>query len=112
MPGDDEVPILIEAAPLHPGDANGDGRVDINDLTIVLANYGQNVGMSWYSGEFTGDGTVDINDLTIVLANYGQGVFGRPCGRRARAGEPAVAGRGLGVLVCAWRRRRSGPAEI
>jgi hypothetical protein len=25
---------------LHPGDANEDGRVDINDLTIVLANYG------------------------------------------------------------------------
>ena len=24
-----------------PGDANGDGTVDINDLTIVLANYGQ-----------------------------------------------------------------------
>ena len=26
--------------PLHPGDANGDGIVDINDLTIVLTNYG------------------------------------------------------------------------
>ena len=24
-----------------PGDANLDGKVDINDLTIVLANYGQ-----------------------------------------------------------------------
>ncbi len=54
-----------------PGDANLDGRVDINDLTIVLANYGQ-TGMEWSQGEFTGDGTVDINDLTIVLAHYGQ----------------------------------------
>jgi hypothetical protein len=26
------------------GDFNGDGRVDINDLTIVLANYGATVG--------------------------------------------------------------------
>jgi probable HAF family extracellular repeat protein len=54
----------------HPGDANGDGRVDINDLTIVLANYNQ-TGLGWAEGEFTGDGTVDINDLTIVLNNYG-----------------------------------------
>ena len=52
-----------------PGDANGDGRVDINDLTIVLAHYNQ-TGMVWSQGEFTGDGTVDINDLTIVLAHY------------------------------------------
>ena len=54
----------------EPGDANGDGRVDINDLTIVLTNFGQ-TGMTWSQGDFIGDGTVDINDLTIVLANYG-----------------------------------------
>ena len=53
------------------GDANLDGKVDINDLTIVLAHYNQ-TGMTWTDGEFTGSGTVDINDLTIVLANYGQ----------------------------------------
>jgi hypothetical protein len=52
------------------GDANYDGKVDINDLTVVLANYGQ-TGMTWSSGDFIGDGKVDINDLTIVLANYG-----------------------------------------
>ena len=51
------------------GDANLDGTVDINDLSIVLANYDQ-TGMTWSQGDFTGTGTVDINDLTIVLANY------------------------------------------
>ena len=59
--------------PLQPGDANGDGRVDINDLTIVLANFGQ-TGMAWSQGDFIGDDTVDVNDLTIVLASYGYGV--------------------------------------
>ena len=59
--------------PLEPGDANGDGRVDINDLTIVLANFGQ-TGMAWSQGDFTGDGTVDMNNLTIVLSNFGYGV--------------------------------------
>ena len=57
--------------PLHPGDANGDGQVDINDLTIVLNNYTQ-TGMTWSQGEFTGTGTVDINDLTLVLGSYNQ----------------------------------------
>ena len=42
-----------------PGDANYDGRVDINDLTIVLANYNQS-GMGWAQGEFTGSGTVTL----------------------------------------------------
>ena len=32
-----------------PGDANGDGKVDINDLTIVLAHYNQ-TGQTWANG--------------------------------------------------------------
>ena len=62
-------------SPAIPGDANLDGRVDINDLTIVLSHYGQ-TGMAWAQGEFVGDGSVDINDLTIVLAHYNLS-FGR-----------------------------------
>ena len=63
--------------------------MDINDLTIVLAHYGQ-TGMTWTQGEFTGDGTVDINDLTIVLAHYNQSAAAGsparwpPCPSRAR----------------------------
>ena len=53
------------------GDAILDGKVDINDLTIVLSNYGK-TGMTWSKGDFNYDGKVDINDLTIVLSHYGQ----------------------------------------
>ena len=77
-----------------PGDANLDGRVDINDLTIVLANYGQ-TGMEWSQGEFTGDGTVDINDLTIVLAHYGQ---------TAGASGPALTLPCPSPRPCCWPR--------
>ena len=63
------------------GDANLDGKVDINDLTIVLAHYGQ-TGMSWRRASRRPTGKVDINDLTIVLAHYGQ---------TAAASGPAVA---------------------
>jgi probable HAF family extracellular repeat protein len=92
---------------LFPGDANFDGRVDINDLTIVLANYDK-TGMGWTEGEFTGDGRVDINDLTIVLANYGKtdgaGIAVAP------VPEPStvlLAALGLvGWLACVARKRR------
>ena len=68
-----------------PGDANLDGKVDINDLTIVLAHYNQ-TGMTWTQGEFTGSGTVNINDLTIVLAHYNDTTAPRPRVARRRAG--------------------------
>ena len=43
-----------QLAPLG-GDANLDGRVDVNDLTIVLTNFGRS-GMAWNEGDFNGDG--------------------------------------------------------
>jgi uncharacterized repeat protein (TIGR03803 family) len=60
---------LFSFTPPQPGDANGGGRVDINDLTIVLTNFGR-TSVSWSQGDFAGDGTIDMNDLTIVLSNF------------------------------------------
>jgi hypothetical protein len=56
-----------------PGDVDGDGDVDLNDLSILLAHYGMTSGATWGDGDFDGDGDVDLNDLTILLANYGTG---------------------------------------
>ena len=72
-----------------PGDANLDGKVDINDLTIVLAHYGQG-GATWATGDFIGDGTVDINDLTIVLAHYSHTVGASAADALAAVPEPAA----------------------
>jgi probable HAF family extracellular repeat protein len=88
--------------PAMPGDANADGNVDINDLTIVLTNYGQ-TGMTWSQGEFTGDGTVDINDLTIVLANYGSGA-GAPLAAVPEPGALMMLTAAI-VGLLAWTRR-------
>jgi probable HAF family extracellular repeat protein len=92
--------------PLLPGDANGDGKVDVNDLTIVLTNFGK-TGMAWSQGEFTGSGAVDINDLTIVLANYGTSVGLSAAGVSAvpEPGVIALFAAGLvSLLAYAWRK--------
>ena len=93
--------------PVLAGDANYDRKVDINDLTVVLAHYGQN-GTTWSQGDFNNDGTVDINDLTIVLAHYGQRVGASAAGLAA-VPEPScmvLLAIGAGGLVAfAWQRR-------
>ena len=68
--------------------------MDVNDLTIVLANFGKTTGMSWSTGDFSGDGRVNINDLTVVLSNFGQSA-GSSAARPAAVPEPATL-----VLLC------------
>jgi probable HAF family extracellular repeat protein len=96
--------------PALQGDANLDGKVDINDLTIVLSNYGQ-TGASWMQGCMDGDptGSVDINDLTIVLSNYG-GSVGASAGGIQPVPEPGslllIAAGLAGWLAGFFPRRR------
>jgi hypothetical protein len=98
----------FSVATTWPGDVDSDGKVDINDLTIVLAHYGQTTGMWWGTGDLNGDGRVDINDLTIVLAYYGE-TLGASAGGAAAVPEPAslllAAAGAAGLLACAWPKR-------
>ena len=52
-----------------PGDANGDGVVDFDDLAIVLGQFGQSG--AGLQGDLNGDGVVDFDDLAVVLGNFG-----------------------------------------
>jgi len=52
-----------------PGDANADFEVNIADLGIVLAQFGQ-TGAA-LAGDFNGDLSVNISDLAIVLMHFG-----------------------------------------
>jgi hypothetical protein len=50
------------------GDLNGDGKVTVLDLSIVLSNYGKQTTL----GDCNNDGKVTIVDLSTVLSNYGR----------------------------------------
>lgn len=51
------------------GDADGDGAVNDDDLSVLLANWG-GANPDWQKGDFNGDGKVDDDDLSLLLANW------------------------------------------
>gem|GEM_PF-3466018 len=51
------------------GDLSGDGDIDLEDLAILLASFGNDAG-----GDLTGDGNTGLEDLAILLS-----VFGTTC---------------------------------
>jgi hypothetical protein len=53
-----------------PGDANGGGQVNFDDMTTVLANFGSTTA-SYGLGDADGSGQVNFDDMTTVLANFG-----------------------------------------
>ena len=67
----DDIEIWGVAPSEVPGDLDGDGDVDQQDLGILLADYGCTGGDC--PGDCDGDGDTDQADLGILLANWGYG---------------------------------------
>jgi len=70
----DEEEVTIENGTViltHPGDADLDGDVDLDDLFTVRNNLGTMSGMKWEDGDFDGDGDVDLDDLFTVQNEFG-----------------------------------------
>ena len=55
-----------------PGDANGDGVVDLDDYMLVINAYNAEKGEAKYSenADLNGDGIIDIDDYMLVINNY------------------------------------------
>ena len=74
------VSLIKESALTDYGDANGDGVVDMSDITLLMqymANYDYDTGTSTMEvgagADANGDGTVDMSDITLLMqymANY------------------------------------------
>ncbi len=53
------------------GDLTGDDAIDLDDLSILLVNFGISNGATYAQGDLTGDGAVDLDDLSELLVRFG-----------------------------------------
>jgi subtilisin family serine protease len=87
----------LQLTPL-PGDANGDGIVNLTDFNIVAANFGRtNITTGRGSGDLNADGRVDLKDFNLLASNFGKTLQSSPSAGTASSfsdspigdGEPA-----------------------
>ena len=64
--GDENSSAKVQNVRVGSSDINGDGVVDVQDLTAVILNW---VGSS--AADVNNDGTVDVQDLTAVVLAWG-----------------------------------------
>jgi hypothetical protein len=66
--------LFVKPAFALVGDVNGDGRVDIRDIALVVAAFATHPGSpKWNPAcDLNGDLRVDIRDIAIVCAHFGQ----------------------------------------
>jgi hypothetical protein len=62
--------------PTFLGDATLDGKVNIDDLDMVLQDFGQHYtpGLAWAMGDTMNEGHVAIDDLDVVLQDFGKNI--------------------------------------
>ena len=65
-PGFDN-PRITKEGDITTGDINEDGTVGVNDLLILLADWGK---CDDCAADLDGNGVVDVNDLLMLLANW------------------------------------------
>ena len=64
------VPCWLEQDPCI-GDTDGNGQVDLQDLSTLLAHFGAQSGATPADGDIDGDGDVDLQDLAAMLSAFG-----------------------------------------
>jgi len=88
----------------HPGDANKDGIVDLQDFGLLKDNFGMTVGAIWDQGDFNADGAIDLQDFGILKDHFGHTTGDNPV---TAVPEPASAMLILAASIGLARRKRS-----
>ena len=65
-------PVQLALSKVIPGDANGDGEIDLTDASIVFDFYmGEEMSEFFEAAaDFDGDGTVDLTDAVLIFEYY------------------------------------------
>lgn len=71
--GENQVRLVVTNSPPRSPDVNGDGDVDLTDLSIFLSDYGcvQPSEGPRCRGDISGNGEVGLEDLSILLSAFG-----------------------------------------
>jgi hypothetical protein len=80
--------LLVTAGALG-GDADLNGRVDVNDLGILASNW--QLAGNWLAGDFDGSGVVEVNDLGILASHWQSAEMASLGFPAASAPEPSAA---------------------
>jgi hypothetical protein len=86
----------------RPGDANFDQAVNLDDFTILAANFGS-TGKWWADGDSNFDGAVNLDDFTALASNFGTSPAA--VGRSHAVPEPANAGLAATIFTFLTGRR-------
>jgi hypothetical protein len=58
---------------VNNGDLNNDGNVNISDLAVMAAHWGD-TSATYAQGSIMGDGNVNVSDLSVMASNWGWSV--------------------------------------
>jgi len=86
----------------RPGDADGNDAIDLDDFTLLAANFGQ-LNRGYAQGDFNLDRFVTLDDFTILAANFGQPAPAEPQ-RSVAVPEPSGAILAAALLLGGRRR--------
>lgn len=93
--------ILNPLSVCHYGDINADAAVNVGDLGILAANWGQ-AGRVYGQGDMNGDGLINVGDLGVLAAQWGWSGTAQP----VQVPEPAsLTALALGATALLRRRR-------
>jgi hypothetical protein len=68
------------------GDANGDGRVNLDDFNVLATNFGQSP-RDFTQGDFNYNGAVNLDDFNLLASRFGTVLAPDVLGREARPRE-------------------------
>jgi len=94
----DAISVIHGLAAPTGGDANRDGEVNVQDLSILASNWQKNPAV-WEEGDFNGDAVVNVQDLSLLATTWSAGGTVVPA-------PPALPLLGLGLAALLVRRTR------